>query len=332
MSTIDIYDIANDDWYRQETGGEGPGQRARGCAVVAPAQDYSSFNIYYYGGHDGLSLTDAFYDSVWVLSLPSFTWTELNEGESEHGRAGHKCVMPYPDQMMVIGGDNPRPGSGGVIGCLNPGPIVMLNLTSGEWMNSYHPDEHADYAVPSAVLEKIGGDPTGGATMTTPSPSGWDNDDLGGVFSSTYDTSKLSTFGPYKAAATESDRPDLPDDDDEDNGSGGRLPKWVAPVLGVILGLMLVTGAIVVFCLWRRRKSVFKNRSSDYGTEDPGNRIISWIKGQPTEKAPTVTTSDDTPMSPEMMDVKAVPAVSSPSSPPATTVEAAGTPIAELDG
>lgn len=335
MSTIDIYDVANDNWYRQETS-DGPGTRARGCAVVAPAQDYSSFNIYYYGGHDGLDLLNAFYDSVWVLSLPSFTWTELNEGTSSHGRAGHKCVMPYSDQMMAIGGEQPRPGGGGGIGCLNPGPIVMFNLTSGEWMDGYHPEKHADYGVPSAVLDKIGGDPTGGATLTAPSPSGWDDDDLGDIFSSSYDTDKLSTFGPFQAESTESGRPDLPDDGDDDNGGGGGgLPNWVGPVLGVVLGLMLVTGAIVIFCLWRRRKSVFRNRSSDYGTEDPGSRIMSWIKGQPTEKPPpTVTSSDDQhpPMSPEMMDIKAGAGVTSPSSPPTTTFEAAGTPIAELDG
>lgn len=331
MSTIDIYDIANKKWYQQKTK-DGPGARTRGCAVVAPASDYSSFNIYYYGGYEALNLVDSFYDEVWVLSLPSFTWTLLNEGEDIHARAGHKCFMPYPDQMMVFGGDTSLPGY--VKRCLDGGPIVIFNLTSGEWMDSYHPDRHSEYGVPSKVRDTIGGDASGGATLTTPSPSGWATDALGKIFSSSYDMDKITTWGPYKAAETESGRPDAPDDNSDDGGGGGGLPSWVAPVLGVVLGLMVVTAAIVIFCLWRRRK-IFKNRSSDYGSEDAGNRILSWIRGQPTEKAPTVTTSEDTPMSPEMGEAKAVgvaASVSSPTSPRPEHHEMAGTPIAELDG
>jgi hypothetical protein len=329
METIDIYDVASGDWYRQSTV-DGPGTRARGCAVVAVAQDSSSYNIYYYGGNDGLHPREPFYDDVWVLSLPSFTWTQLNKGEDIHARAGHRCFKPYDDQMMIIGGETSKPGSS--ISCLKDGPVVMFNLTSGEWMDSYHPDEYGAYGVPDKVRDTIGGDATGRATLTSPEPSGWDDDGLKDIFSQTYDMSKISTWGPYAAASESTGRPELPDDNDGgDRGGGGGLPSWVAPVLGVVLGLMAITGAIVGWCLLRRR-GIFRNRSSDYGTEDPRHRIMSWIKGQPTEKAPTVTTSEDTPLSPEMMDVKAIPTVSQPPySPPSTTVEAAGTPIAELD-
>ncbi|KAL6862826.1 hypothetical protein ACO1O0_003064 [Amphichorda felina] len=331
MRKIDIYDIENEKWYSQETE-DGPTEtRSRGCAVVAPASDYSSFNIYYYGGNDGLNHLDPFSDDVWVLSLPSFTWTLLNKGNPLHARAGHKCFMPYPDQMMAFGGDVDLAGRGKR--CLKDGPIVNFNLTSGEWMDSYHPDRHSKYGVPDKVREVIGGHASGGATLTTPSPSGWATDALEDIFSSSYDMDKITTWGPYKAEETESNRPDLPNNED-DGGSGGGsgLPSWVAPVLGVVLGLMVVTAAIVVFCLWRRRK-IIKNRSSDYGTEDSGNRIISWIRGQPTEKA--VTIPDDTTMSPEIGEAKTVERAPSAISPPPPVVahhEMGGTPIAELDG
>lgn len=331
MRTIDIYDIANDEWYKQETE-DGPGARTRGCAVVAAASDYSSFNIYYYGGFDGLNIIDPFYDDVWVLSLPSFTWTRLNNGTDSHARAGHKCFMPYPDQMMVFGGDTAHPGRGK--GCLENGPIVLFNLSSGEWLDSYHPEEYGDYSVPDKVVQAIGGDGAGGATLTTPVPSGWATDALEDLFSSSYDTDKITTWGPYPAVETDEGRPEVPSDNDEDGGGGGGgggLPKWVAPVLGVVLGLMAVTASIVIFCLWRRRK-ILSSGSTDYGTEDPGRRILSWIKGQPTEKAATVTTSEDAPMSPDMAEAKAVAQVSSPASPRHDHHEMAGTPIAELDG
>ncbi|KAF7559910.1 hypothetical protein G7046_g4238 [Stylonectria norvegica] len=303
MSTIDIYDVANDTWYKQPTE-DGPGASARGCAVVAAASDASSFNIYYYGGFDGISPLDAFSDVVWVLSLPSFTWTKLNEGTSLHGRAGHKCFMPYPDQMMVFGGYTPLAGT--VISCLDKGPVVLFNVTSGEWMDSYDPADHGNYGVHEKIQSQIGGDASGGATVTTPVPSGWATPALGKVFETAYDTAKITTYYPYNTAANETSRPNLDNPDDGKSGGGGSsLPKWVGPVLGVLLGLMFVTGTLVLFCLWRRRK-IFKNRSSDDGTEDAGKRIISWMRGQNTEKAMTVTTTEDSPRSPYMEETRAL--------------------------
>ncbi|KAM0492775.1 hypothetical protein ACHAPB_008707 [Verticillium nonalfalfae] len=153
MSTVDIYDIANNTWYRQATS-DGPTARARACAVVAPAQDQSSFNIYLYGGYPGVDPKVEMNDEVWVLSLPSFTWTRLSEGRPGRGRNGHKCFMPYPDQMMVIGGMTSEAGDH--LKCL-PDLIQVYNLTSGHWMESYDPERHADYGVPAAVREVIGG-------------------------------------------------------------------------------------------------------------------------------------------------------------------------------
>ncbi|KAH7160955.1 hypothetical protein EDB81DRAFT_879293 [Dactylonectria macrodidyma] len=329
MSTIDIYDIANDKWYQQPTE-DGPGARARGCAVVAAASDYSSFNIFYYGGFDGINVKEHFSDDVWALSLPSFTWTKINEGTSLHGRAGHKCFTPYADQMMILGGYTPQAGTS--ITCLDGGPVVLFNISSGEWMDSYDPSKYADYGVHEKIQSKIGGDAAGGATATKPSPDGWATSALASVFDTSYDKEKITTYYPY-ASATSTDRPvitNTPNDDDNGGGGGSSLPKWVAPVLGVVLGLMLVTGILVLFCLYRRRK-IFRNRSSDAGTEDAGMRIISWMRGQPTEKAPTVTTSDDTPTSPDLEEARIVGA--RPAHPVPTTpapVEMADTHIAEL--
>ncbi len=70
MSTTEVYDIAGDKWYQQPATGPPP-QLTRGCAVVAPARDGSSFNIYWYGGYDGLHPSGPFSDDVWILSLPS---------------------------------------------------------------------------------------------------------------------------------------------------------------------------------------------------------------------------------------------------------------------
>ena len=287
MSTVDIYDVAGKTWYQQKTIA-GPGQRARGCAVVAVAQDRSSYNIYYYGGFDGLDETKDFNDDVWILSLPSFIWMKVAPGTEGHARAGHKCVMPYPDQMMVIGGqaaatfDGPR--------CVEGNEIVQIfNLTNAKWLDSYDPANYGDYGVPEMIHAVIGGDYAGGATLMTPTPTGWDNKSLASVFQTLYPTSKIVTHYPYAPAASNGTRPTVNDED------GGGLASWVAPVLGVVLGLVFITALVVGILLYRRRKLLRRNGNpsmSEGGTDENGHRILSWIRGQDTAKAPTVTTED----------------------------------------
>ena len=290
MSTIDIYDVAGGKWYRQPTT-NGPGQLTRGCAVVAPAQDYSSFSIYYYGGYTGLDPREKFSDDVWVLSIPSFTWTKVWSGTAT-GRAGHKCFMPYPDQMLVIGGYTTRTGT--ALTCL-PETVRVFNLTTGTWLKGYDPAKRANYTIPDAIVNKIGGSPTGGATVTTPSPSGWATTALAAVFETKYPTSKIVTYYPYASAgATNNTNPTVPT---EPEGGGSGVPSYLAPVLGVVLGLMFLTMIAVLILLWRRRR-LFRARSvaSEPETEDVNkHRILSWMRGQNSDARTPTVTSDETP-------------------------------------
>lgn len=295
MSTIDIYDVANGSWYQQPTTG-GPGQLTRGCAVVAPAQDFSSFSIYYYGGYNGLDATDpnVFSDDVWVLSIPSFTWTKLYSGTSNHARAGHKCVMPYPDVMFVIGGTAAL--TGGSPHCLDGNFVQVFNLSTGLWTQTYNPTIWANYTIPDAVLKKIGGSATGGASATTPSGTAWATAGLGQVFAIPYPVTKLNSYHTYSPTPTPNST--LPSATPVHHSSG--VPSWLPPVLGVILGLIFVTSLVVAFLLWRRRKYLkSRDGASENGTADTSNRIMAWLRGTRGEiKAPTVTTSDESPSSP----------------------------------
>ncbi|KAI0111974.1 hypothetical protein F4814DRAFT_450645 [Daldinia grandis] len=288
MRNIDIYDVASKKWYQQATENSPP-QLARGCAVVAPAQDYSSFNIYYYGGYDGLDDGGQFYDDVWVLSLPSFMWMKVLSGKPEHGRAGHSCVMPYPDQMIVIGGRRANIGTG-TPSCLdgeNPGILQVYNLTENRWMDSYDPTSWNYYGVPDMIHPMIGGDASGGATVVAPGPSGWDDLELGKVFATAYPTSKLVAHYPYSSVGAGNDSRGVYEGD----GGGGGTPSWVAPVLGVVLGLIFVTAVVVGIILYRRRKYLKKN-GSDHSINDNSSRLISWVQGQYNGKTPTVITDD----------------------------------------
>ncbi|KAH6705879.1 hypothetical protein EV126DRAFT_178982 [Verticillium dahliae] len=292
-STIDIFDIANNAWYRQATSG-GPTARTRACAVVAPAQDQSSFNIYYYGGYPGVDPTVEMNDEVWILSLPSFTWTMLSAGRPGYGRNGHNCFMPYPDQMMVIGGMTSEAGTS--LECLTD-LIRIYNLTSGQWMDGYDPERHAEYGVPAAVRAVIGGSAAGGATRTNPSPSGWSRTELADVFATPYPMSKIQTWYPYTRQTMANQPTETAGDGGAENGrdtlQGSRgVPHWVGPTLGAVLGFVCLSALLAGLCLWRRRKLRHPGTQPGYN----GTRILSWIRGQPTDdKAPTLTTIEEMP-------------------------------------
>jgi hypothetical protein len=287
--------------------------------VLGTAPDKSSYNIYYYGGFDGVNFGEDYYDDVWVLSLPSFKWIHLNEGTTDHARAGHRCFTPYPDQMMVVGGYRPLEVS---TACLEE-LVVTFNMTSGEWMNSYDPTVYAPYGVPERVYNEIGGNAQGGATVNSPS-EGWNDDDLADVFDTEY-TTTIVAYYPYEPDASSAEEPgDSPgdDDDNDDDGGGGSggLPSWVAPVLGVVLGLMALIAAAVIFFLWRKRKHLTRDKS-EAGTEDARSRIRAWMFNTTHNQkgAPTVASTDITQvraLSPKESEPAAIVSVASASPEP----------------
>jgi hypothetical protein len=293
MTTVSVYDIATGTWYNQPTTGQSPRALTQGCTVVASAQDYSSHNIYWYGGFDGIDESEPFSDDVWILSVPSFKWMKGYSGNSTHGRAGHKCVKPYPDQMFVIGG---YPSLGGdTFSCVESGIVQVFNLSSVTWMTSYDPAVWSNYSVPSMIYSTIGGNGAGGATQTT---SSWANQSLATIFSTAYDVTKITKWYPYASEAASPTNPrQSVSPTPAPSSSGGGLPSWVAPVLGVVLGLVALSAILVFLLLWRRRRLFRQSGGSVTNTSDMNRyRIMSWVRGA-EPKAPTVT-SDETPSSP----------------------------------
>ncbi|KAG6003167.1 hypothetical protein E4U21_002281 [Claviceps maximensis] len=291
---IDIYDVASKEWYQQPTQG-GPGARTRGCAVVAPASDFSSFNIYYYGGFDGIHPNKDFYDQVWVLSLPSFTWTLINEGRPRHARSGHKCFMPYPDQMMVFGGYTSNH-----LNCLDQGPVVIFNLTSGQWMDTYSPSRYADYGVHSSVVKVVGGDASGGAKVISPVVSGWSSKALGDIFDTPYDKSKLTHYWPYTYPPPSSSSP-MP----TSTSTSTPIPTPTAITLqtstspslhtllpAIIVPLVFATGlAVALWYLCVRRDTRAPDSTSGSTAVDSSRNVIMWLRGHRGSKQLTLTES-----------------------------------------
>jgi hypothetical protein len=285
MLVVSVYDIANKIWYEQKTTGPTPIALAQGCTVVASAEDGSSHNIYWYGGFDGTHLSGQYNDEVWVLSLPSFTWVQLSQGVASHARAGHRCVKPYADQMFVIGGYASEVGNDYT--CVEGGIIQSFNLSSGQWLDSYDPKVFSSYQVPDAVVSKIGGTGSGNATLTAPA-SGFTNFSLAALMASPYNNSKITTWYPYPEAVQTSSPPPAP------TSKSSGTPKYLAPVLAVILGLFFITLVVLGILLWRRRRYLSKHPNSESGTMNFQSRVSNWLRRTSSVvKSPTVTSTDD---------------------------------------
>lgn len=187
MNVIDVYDIETSMWYKQATSGRMPNFRVNPCAVVAAAADGSSYNVYMFGGQNLLPYgQQTQYQDMWILSVPSFTWIEVDTSKQAvpYGRSGHTCDA-WDGQMVVVGGY-----VGQDLSCDSPG-IYVFNMSSCEWTNEFKSISSQDgknknpfsqqlsqmgsgisagpagsygYAVPPMVYSAIGGGPTGGAS------------------------------------------------------------------------------------------------------------------------------------------------------------------------
>ncbi|QSS65061.1 hypothetical protein I7I51_05902 [Histoplasma capsulatum] len=285
MRSVPVYNIDKRKWYLQNTTGDYPPALAHFCSVVAAAKDGSSYNIYIYGGYSGSESADYPYDNAYILSVPSFEWISVYDGDRKLGRRSHKCIKPYPDKMFVLGGQ-----SRSEIDRIDF--IRVFNLNTLRFQNTYHPEEWGEYEVPDLVTARIGGDAKGGAT--TLEPVSWGHDDLRDLFGTKY-TKPIKTYYPYplynSSAPTTTKSP-------QDNSKGGGnvsgLPKWVAPVLGVVLGLIFITGLAVLWLLWRRRRDR-TYASSEGVTNDNRKRILGWMYGMglPTQKTNMTTASTE---------------------------------------
>ncbi|PSK46456.1 hypothetical protein B9Z65_5424 [Elsinoe australis] len=270
MSQIDVYDIATSQWYKQATTGSTPKIRVNPCAVVASAADGSSQNIYMFGGQNLQPAAEQTqYDDMWILTLPSFTWIQVDQTNqpTPYARAGHTCNI-WNAQMVVVGGY-----VGPEVSCDSPG-VYVFDLSNLKWLTSYtnqatdNPDASIQnnplnqqvvqrssstsnnqgglegsygYSVPDAVQKVIGGGPTGGATVTQPA--------------------QLPTSGPMKSgkpitytvtATAPGER--VTETAAGSAGSSSSGPNVGAIVAGVVAGVLGAIALYLAFCLWLYKK------------------------------------------------------------------------------
>ena len=268
MNVIDVYDIANSTWYKQATSGKYPILRVNPCAVAASAADGSSTNIYMFGGQNLIPAgNQTQYNDMWILTLPSFTWIEVNQGGQSvpAGRTGHTCNI-WDGQMVVVGGYTGPPQNG--LGC--DSGFYVFGLSNLTWQNNFNALSGGNkqnqqlaqakdpqglsgsygYAVPAAVQSVIGGKGSGGATITAPAHA---------ATAGPLATGKPITYtvtGANGAVTTETGTVTT----GGSNGGGKGGPNIAAIVAGVVAGVFAILAAYLGFCAWvyRRQLQLYK--------------------------------------------------------------------------
>src|ERR1700761_980218 len=69
-------------------------------AARKPVKFWLTFCRYLYGGQDPIEAK--IYDDVYILTLPTFRWIKLFQGDSP--RFGHTCHLVGSRQLLTVGG------------------------------------------------------------------------------------------------------------------------------------------------------------------------------------------------------------------------------------
>jgi hypothetical protein len=181
FATVDVFDIdsylqdpnSNGTWYSQKTTGDVPKPRIDFCTVAISAPDNSSHHIYLYGGID--PITNTGFDDVLILTIPSFTWTNVWPiGEAP--RWGHNCHVAGKRQMITVGGNN----TNGLTCDWEVKGVAVWELTTLTW-GSVFSTNLSGFQVPQKVLSVTGGNANGNATKRDPA-LGWTDPGLKTIF------------------------------------------------------------------------------------------------------------------------------------------------------
>ncbi|KAI9778897.1 MAG: hypothetical protein M1839_007860 [Geoglossum umbratile] len=238
MRFIDVFDVASLDdgpdgtWYTQQTSGDFPDPRVEPCLVVASAPDNSSHNIYMYGGRN-LQTT---FDQIYVLSIPSFTWSKVHDGFQP--RYGMTCHLVGNRQLLSVGGFSTFNLS---TSCdWEDKGVHIFDMSQLSWGSLYNAYAE-NYTVPVQVVRQIGGSPSGSATMTAPI-SGFTSPPFAQLFGQSNSTNSTKLPIPAKSSTPPSPSP------------SSRVSKGAiaGAVIGSIAGLSMIAGALTF--LFRRNQ------------------------------------------------------------------------------
>lgn len=240
----------------------------------------SSYNMYMFGGQD-LGDDQTQYNDMWILTIPSFTWIKVDQGDQSvpYARAGHTCNI-WDGQLIVVGGyvgdqlscDSPgvyvfntssltwntqftalsgtdaQDASGGAVFTENSNPFSQQLSQRGDNATSGLEGSYG-YAIPDEVVSAIGGDATGGATVTAPVQT---------VTAGPLATGKPITYTITNGDGSITTQTAIAGAGSSNGNSGTNVGAIVG---GVLAGVFFVIAAYFAFCAWvyRRQLLLYKN-------------------------------------------------------------------------
>ncbi len=114
MNSIQVYDIAADNWSTQIATEDSPLTGTTYCAAVSAAPHDSSKHLVLYGGWtntQGVIDKHADKAGVYILIMPAFHWIKINTAQvnglshTTDVRTGQTCVAYKDRQLLVFGGN-----------------------------------------------------------------------------------------------------------------------------------------------------------------------------------------------------------------------------------
>ena len=105
---------------------------------------------YLYGGR---GTRERYFDDIHVLSLPSFTWTKLYEGNGT--RFARSCHRVGSKMMLTVGGAKSFEFQQGPCDTQRKG-VNIFDMSSATWGSVYNATA-GPYTVPELVVANIGG-------------------------------------------------------------------------------------------------------------------------------------------------------------------------------
>uniref|UniRef100_A0A8H7NB87 Cell wall anchored protein n=1 Tax=Bionectria ochroleuca TaxID=29856 RepID=A0A8H7NB87_BIOOC len=245
MEQIIVYDPVSSKSYMENATGDIPPNRRRFCAGATWADDRSAYNIYLYGGLPGQPGDGPGFDDIYVLSVPSFTWTRFYPPDGSNGTVPHwglTCNVVGRGQMIVQGGFFPLDDK-----CDSPAVWGLHNMDLGRQNNesaiwALFDPKKTNYVIPSPLATVIGAQATGKATVTAPK-SGWENQDLQVLMTR---TASYATRTPTRAIPTSTGS-----SSDDDHKSGLSAGAIAGIAVGSVVGAAIIIG-LIWFFLFRR--------------------------------------------------------------------------------
>lgn len=148
MSMITLLDPVTNQWYQQNTSGSAaPLGRSKFCyvgigddtALQGSDPPTGTYEIFMYGGYDGsLGAEQQQFDELWVLTLPAFTWQQLDAGHRS-ARIGHTCHVVGQRQMLSIGGiDATQEDPWSTPDLTNWNGLGVYDMAAASWTSGYN--------------------------------------------------------------------------------------------------------------------------------------------------------------------------------------------------